>query len=408
MGSLRYLFLDLWRSIKWVLKSKYRWFLIAFLVWFYRIEYVSGSGQTIQAVSFLVFTYLMFEYRNGIMWYTLNKTHGGTRGIFIFYLYAIVTCIWSFMPAFSLAILFQNTIIFLTAVWIFTIPRTFRQTEHVFMLVGMGIVLFNAIVLRLTWQHSLFAHHLAGGSVAAMMLCYSTAELLNMPFTTKKIDIARRKMFIGSIIVSSIVLAISTSSGANVSAVFGCGIAFLLSKKRGYGVLLLLVAGILFFNQEVIEDLLTFLMPGKSAENISSATGREVLWNYEYEFISQKPLFGWGFACVERAITEMTDFPAMDAHNSYLGLIGGLGFVGFTLFLIVLFFIFYFIIRNMRYKGYHGILCAISCALLNGYSFGFLSGKTCSITILFLMLVALTAGYRVAHRYERVRLALKK
>lgn len=402
MGSLKYLFFDLWRCIKWVLKSKYRWFVIAFLVWLYRIEFLSGTGQMIQAVSFLVFAYLMFEYRNGIMWYTLNRTNAGVRNMFLFYLYAMVLCAWSFLPAFSLTILFQNTIILLAAVWLFTIPRSFKNTEHIFILVGMFLVLFESIVLRLTWQASLFTHHLVSGSIAAMMLSYCVAEFLNMPIRVGKSNAQRRNLFISSIIVCVVVLLTSTSSGANASALFGVSLAMFFSKKRGYGLLLMLASVFLFLNQDVIEELILFVMPGKSMETLSNASGREALWNYEWEFISQRPLFGWGFACVERAITEMTDLPAMDAHNSYLGLIGGLGFVGFSLFFVTLASIIYYVATHLKYKGYHGILCALSCSLLNAYSFGFLSGKTNPITIFFLMFVALTAGYRVAHRRDRL------
>ena len=43
--------------------------------------------------------------------------------------------------------------------------------------------------------------------------------------------------------------------------------------------------------------------------------------------------------------------------------------------------------------GYIGLISAFACAMLNGYSYGFLSGKACSITIIYMSLIVLTFFY---------------
>lgn len=83
----------------------------------------------------------------------------------------------------------------------------------------------------------------------------------------------------------------------------------------------------LYLNQDLLTTLMFLVMPGKSLETVSSASGRQALWDVLLNLAAQKPFLGWGYACIERAVTN-TGFMASDAHNNYLGIYGSLGIIG--------------------------------------------------------------------------------
>ena len=90
---------------------------------------------------------------------------------------------------------------------------------------------------------------------------------------------------------------------------------------------------------------------------------------------------------------------ASDAHNNYLGIYGSLGIIGCAfLGLQFLSTMLYSFKRRMK-CGYLGIFAATCCAILNGYSYGFLSGKACSITVIYLVVLSFT--YSRVNYYDR-------
>ena len=193
--------------------------------------------------------------------------------------------------------------------------------EKSFLMIAVFTMLFEVITVRFLEGFSLFFHFLQSGSAAALCFSYCIAELLAM----KRPDKERKFLLKWTIVISLIVLVISTSSGANVSAICGFAIA-------------------LFFSRKVFYSLLLFSL----------------------NLAAQKPFLGWGYACIERAVTN-TGFMASDAHNNYLGIYGSLGiigcaFLGFQFLSTIL----YSFKRRMK-CGYLGIFAATCCAILNGY-----------------------------------------
>lgn len=133
-------------------------------------------------------------------------------------------------------------------------------------------------------------------------------------------------------------------------------------------------------------------MPGKSKETVDSTSGRQALWDIIIELARQKPLTGWGFACVERVATH-NGFNAADAHSNYYGMYGSLGLIGFIMFIIHLFSSAYYTIKRRMRPGYIGIFCAVCSGILNGYTYGFLSGKATGITVVWIALIVLSFMY---------------
>lgn len=134
---------------------------------------------------------------------------------------------------------------------------------------------------------------------------------------------------------------------------------------------------------------------------IESATGRTELWETMMDLADQKPLFGWGFACIERAATAFGDKASPDAHNNYIGIYGSLGYVGIILLIYHYCTNVIYLLKRRSRIGCLGLLAAASCSMLNGYSYGFLSGKACSITVIYFMIVVLSFYYTRVKYYGR-------
>ena len=103
-------------------------------------------------------------------------------------------------------------------------------------------------------------------------------------------------------------------------------------------------------------------------------------------------MFGWGFACAERVVSVKGTVLSPDAHNNYIGFYGSLGYAGCVLaalhFVTSLFSFF----KNS----------AMVVALVNGYSYGFLSGKACVITIAYFAIIVAGYHFKRAQRLEQL------
>lgn len=383
-----------------VLKSKYKWLLFLFVLWLYRVDFIAdtggGLGKALQVVTIFGMLYLVLSRKKIIVKYAYNRTNLPIQSVLWLYTYAVISTLWALIPTFAFFLSFQNIVLIFVLMWVVTLVRDFVQMERFFLVFAVLMTLFEVICERLLNFPSLFIHYLPGGSAAAICVAYTIGELL----ANHRLNKERKNLLKNTLIVSLFILITSTSSGANASAVFGFIIALFLSGKFLYALLLLCSGLFLYLNPELIESLILMVMPGKTMESLQSSSGRTALWDILYELAAQKPLFGWGYACIERAVTQ-TGFNASDAHNNYLGIYGSLGIVG-CIFLAIqmLSSVVYALQRRMR-PGYVGLACAFCCAILNGYSYGFLSGKACSITVIYFCLVILTFTYsKVPYAYK--------
>ncbi len=135
-------------------------------------------------------------------------------------------------------------------------------------------------------------------------------------------------------------------------------------------------------------------MPGKDMETIKIGSGRDTIWENLLSYANQKPWFGWGFACVERVRLRTFDWQDLvDSHSNYVGIYGSLGIVGCVLFGWHLLTTGWYLFKRKVQTGFLGLFAAFTCATVNGYSYGFLSGKTCSITVGYIMIVVLSFYY---------------
>ena len=391
---------SLFQSLAVVLHSKYKWLLILFVLWLYRVDFISADGgglaKGLQVITIFGLLYLVLSNKKSIVSYAYNRTNLPVQSVLWLYTYAVISTLWALIPTFAFFLSFQNVVLIFVLLWVISLARDFIQMEKFLLIFSVLVTLFEVVCIRILNSPTLFIHYLSGGSAAAICIAYSVGELL----ANHRLNKERKKLLKNTLLISLFILVTSTSSGANASAVFGFIVALFLSGKILYALLLLCFGLFLYFNPHLIETLILMMMPGKTLDSLQSSSGRAALWDILYELAAQKPLFGWGYACIERAVTQ-TGFMASDAHNNYLGIYGSLGIVG-CIFLAIqmLSSVVYALQRRMR-PGYVGLTCAFCCAILNGYSYGSLSGKACSITVIYFCLVILTFTYsKVPYAYK--------
>lgn len=385
-----------------VLRSKFSWLAIFYMIWLFRVEFMPDTGggmaKAIQIVSLFVIIVLLLKNSGNILAKAMNQTNMSVKTLILLYFLGLLSTVWAFMPQLAFFLSFQNIVMILAMVWMLTLFKDFKSREKTFIYFVLLSVVFENIAIRFTAQKVMIAHFLPAASSAAMLLSYSIGEYLSMNCHDKE-----RNTFLKYTIVTSIfLLIINTSGGANASALFAVGVAFWLSKRYILASVITVVAIYILANPDLLTDLVLTLMPDKNMEQIETGNGRQEIWQQLMETAHERPMLGWGFACIERTVgTIFIDQTLSDAHNNYIGMYGSLGIVGLGLF--ILHYMFQILLSLIRKKrvGFVGIICATACAMVNGYSYGFMSGKTCSITVVYFAVVVLSFAYSKVKVYDQ-------
>ena len=383
---------ELWSYLQLVWKSKFKYMLLLFALWLYRIDFMPDTGggmaKVVQIVALVGLFYMMKKYRSGILGYSFTHTNTATKSCLLLYVYGVISALWAFMPSMAFFMAFQNVVMIMLMVWYFSMFRDFRSMERGFIVFTLSMVLFESICSRI-WNPSLMIHFLGGASSSALCFVYSSSEWMRAQ------DEKRKHFLKYAMILSFVLMVTSTSSGANASALFGFALACLFAGKVLWAALIMGGTLFLLLNQDMITEFILTLNPGKTMEMIESGNGRETIWAALMENAKQRPILGWGFACIERTASDVLPGQILsDAHNNYIGMYGSLGIVGLTLFVFHLIVSAFTAFKNKVKPGYLGVFAAIAAAAVNSYSYGFLSGKGCSITVVYFALIVLTYYYR--------------
>ena len=392
---MRNVFKDFKKTILVILKSKFKWILLLYLLLLFRISFIqedgSGLGKIIQVITIFGMCFYSLKYTKGknLIAYSYVNTNISVKSCLVLYSYGVLSALWAYLPQFAFFLAIQNVILMLVCIWLYSNFTTFENTERAFLYFCLATMLFEFISYRLVVSGSLMVHYLPNASSAALVISYCVGEL----FAKKKMSQIRLHLLKMMLLVSVLILITSTSSGANASAIFGIAVACFFSGKIIWTLLVVVISFILYCNPELVSQIIFFIMPGKTKESIDSATGRDLIWDAIKEFSNQRPVFGWGYGCVERIASDRYNLNVPDAHNNYIGFKGSLGFVGLSIAIFHFITTFMIMVKHRMKAGYIGLISAFACAMLNGYSYGFLSGKACSITIIYMSLIVLTFFY---------------
>ena len=406
MGNVLFVLRELQRTIKCIWESQYRFLMICVLLWIYRIDFwpadAGGLAKTVQVVSLAGMFYYVIRKKANILKLALTKTNAPVVSCMLLYMFAVASTLWSVMPAFTFILALQNIVLMIVLVYIFSECQSFVAIERTFLFILLSFILFEGVFSRLFIYHSLFYHHLPCGTTSALVFSYCIGEIYS-----KRLNCPNRKRLLkGTATIALIFLVISTSAGANASAVLGFCVATLLSGKVLFTLLIGFFALLLFINQNMIADLILLIMPGKDMATIENKTGRTDMWEVMLFFANQRPFLGWGFATIERVGSQsrlMIEVP--DAHSNFVGFYGSLGYVG-SFISIIHYVISLLFVYLMRIRvGMVGLGAAISSAIMNGYSYGFLSGKACTITVAYFAAIILLFFYSCNMPYYGKRIS---
>ena len=399
MKSIYLLLKDVWKYSRAVLKSRYKWLFIFFVLWVYRVSCMPADGggiaRGLQIVTTFGMLFLAIRMRKNSISSALFKSQIPNQTMTWYLLLALLSTLWSYVPMLSFFMAFEKLAFMVVLFAVFSQFHTFENAERMFVYMMVGMLVFNGIATRVAGYQAWIGHDLQQGSCAAMCFSYCCGEWL----AKKTMDKNRYRMLKGAMLISVFFLVISTSGGANASAALGFGVALLVCGKFVWGMLLLLMGGAIYFFKDLGEDMFKFLMAGKSEGDIKSSTGRTAIWEIVDELGAQKPYFGWGYAAMERYITDKGPMPLTDLHSNYYGSYGSTGLVGLALLIIHHVSAILYTFGKRLKPGYVGLLSAICCGTLNGYSYGFLSGKTAIITIVYF------AVLMMAFIYTKVKVA---
>lgn len=383
---------ELWHYVRLVWRSKFKYMMLLFALWLYRIDFMPDTGgglaKGIQIVSVFGLLYYIHKYRRNIVSYSCLQTNLAIKSCLVLYTYAVVSTAWAYMPTLAFFMSFQNVVLVMLMVWFFNLFRDFKSMEIGFLVFALSSVLFECVVSRIL-HPSVMIHFLSGGSAAALIFTYSVAEWM------KAKDKKRKHFLKYSTIISFILMVTCTSMGANAAALFGFALACLFAGKVIFAVFIMFCSLFLYANGDMIDDIILALNPGKTMEMIETGNGRDAIWEALLNNAQQKPLLGWGYACIERTAPDVLGGQILsDAHNNYIGMYGSLGVVGLVLFVYHLVVSALSAFGHRMKVGYLGLFVAMVTAAVNGYSYGFLSGKGCSITVIYFAIIVLTFCYR--------------
>lgn len=376
--------------------------VVFYILWLFRVDFMpsdgSGLAKGIQVLSTLAILFFINKYRNGIVSRAYGISNVSYSSLLWLYTYATVTAVFSVMPQFAFFLAVQNVILLFAVIWFFKLFKDFKTMEQAFLLFGTLNMLGESIMVRILSTPTLFIHYLPGASLSAMIVSYTAGELI-----AKRIYDKERNSLLKTVLYLNIInLLLSSSAGANASAVFGIGVGMMFS---GHAIIAILVLGgalVLSLNPDLFTQFMLFIMPGKSEESLESATGREAIWEVILDLAKEKPWFGWGFGCAERVASDTgrIGFSVPDAHNNYIGFYGSLGYIGSAIayFHFVVTWLYMFIRRQK--VGFIGLLAAFNCALLNGYTYAFLASKACSITVFYFMMIGGMMFYAHVRSYD--------
>ena len=385
-----------------LLQSRYKWLLIFFCIWFYRIAYIpadsGGIAKALQvgciAAMFVLLT-LYQKYKRANIFEARNKP---IVTLLCVYVFATLTSVFSELPQYAFFLSVQDVVILFLLYWIFSIPKTFIGLERLFLMMYL-IMMFSQMffIRQVSYGWTLFVHDLSSGSCSALVISYCVGELL----AERRHDKSRIRI-LGTVAVLAIFnIIVCTSSGANLSAVFGVSIGLLFSGKILYALFLGLVALFFSMNSSAFETILYFIMPGKNVQTVETVTGRDIIWQAIYKVAQESPFLGAGLGCSERIAFDRgyMPVPQPDPHSNFIGCYCNLGIWGCVMFIIHLLSSLSFVLKRKRRTGYVGLLSVLGCATLNGYTYGFLVSKTCGITIVYFAFIMLMYYYSKVTRY---------
>lgn len=154
-----------------------------------------------------------------------------------------------------------------------------------------------------------------------------------------KYNIFSYKEMLHHIVISILTIILATSTASWLSLIIGL-FFFFGTRQKGTNIILLIVTALLFYIVWNIfeESLFHIIFGNKSAEEISSGTGRQYLWEAYIKGWQERPLLGYGFIVGEKGTiaSKYILFATNTSHNMMISVLVNTGIIGMVLWLMFL------------------------------------------------------------------------
>jgi len=369
------------------LVRKNRLLLSLCLLWLLRIMFLRQGNVGGVAINRYVLLQIVIE-----LWLLLLLAVRGMDFMQIFrvrplrwfswlYLLGVFSGFWSLLPLMSSYFAFQNLLALAVLLYFFRQVEDLFQAEK-FLFCAASVILAMFFISCWNMPEPDF-HSVSISTVSGALFLYSAAE-----YDPAECSVARRRLLRIGIVGGLLMLWLTSSAGALVGVACGVVAMTFLAKSRVMRLTAgMSVAGILVAYWLCGGDfLLRLLFPGKSWLSVQTGHGRMRVWTEILERASERPWFGWGYACLERRLEVVY---TIDTHNAALGVLGNLGYVGCALGLVALLSSLVFMFRRRGFVGMRGVLIAMIGALVNSNSSNFIVGKASVASVAFQSLLVL-------------------
>jgi O-antigen ligase len=256
----------------------------------------------------------------------VKQLNSGNIYIISYYLFAILTALWSGLPNYTAYRAIEYLTLFYSFYLFIFYSPTYLDAEIKVLYSATAIILLDiGKHIKLGGISLGNLHTNSYSAVAAMLACYCIAEF----FSAKG---HRRANLLRIGVVSTLFLIIGTSSASIVSFFIGLAIISFLHRNKIF-LFIAILSLILCISLFSFIDLKSILFLGKSEHDIMTLTGRTHLWKIYMEMFLEHPFIGNGFA----ASTRLAKLYTTNTHNGFISVALGTGFAGLTIFLIGVF-----------------------------------------------------------------------
>jgi len=321
-------------------------------------------------------------------WHDLKGTSG--RWWIMFYLFGILSIFWSDNPSYSGYRALEYLILSIALMYVILNSADENTAERNVLLMSWAVlaceVLSKSSILNLFSVSGIRSNTF--GACAVMIACYSWGKLLSE-------NQERKKTLIINGIMSTFLVLYSLSLASWWALLIGMAFASIFSRQKMLFLMLscLLITSFAYLDQDIIDQ---FIYREKLGMTFDEAlTGRKMLWEDYWFSFQEKPLLGFGYAMMSRAVGQIY---TTNTHNFIFAIAGGVGVIGFVIFLGYFLKLVGEFITNLRFKVMSavGLFAAIIAGFVNGMSLSFISESYFTPSQVFICFISLHLYHYIA------------
>lgn len=322
--------------------------------------------------------FLSVVYKSSLFW------------LFAYYFVCALSIMWSLRPAYSLYRSIE-CLVFITSLGVALLycPGFEKAERKVLFLSLLSVFVQMGAHMRGGGALSLGVLHTnAYSASAAMIFVYCVGEYLALAKKKLSINSKRRKRLFIYGVFSLAFLALGTSSGSNVAALFGIVVILFAQRKMGLMTFIFFAVLLLFFLGGGLDPLMEVLFPGKTEQGIATLGGRTKTWTYYAARIAESPLWGHGLGV---SPTKGGGVWMAYSHNFILSILIGTGFLGLTIFIFFPFKLAVELIRSSKRKieGAAGAMGALAAGFVNSLSMPMIADRWATASFAFFSILFL-------------------